>query len=56
LAYRSGDDAAIALLDPAAHKDDSGKYLTDAKWSLVTVPYAPQPSFEEDDAAPAAEA
>jgi hypothetical protein len=51
LAYRADDGAAIALLDPSAHKDDEGKYLADTKWSMVTVPYAPQPSFEEDGAA-----
>jgi hypothetical protein len=50
LAYRADDGAAIALLDPTAHKDDAGQYLKDTKWSLVTVPYAPQPSFEEDGA------
>jgi hypothetical protein len=50
LAYRADDDAAIKILDPAAHRDDEGKALTDTKWSVVTVPYAPQPAFEEDDA------
>lgn len=51
LAYRSGDVGAIAALDPAAHKDDEGVPLKDVKWSMVTVPYAPMPTFDEDDAA-----
>lgn len=50
LAYRAGDDGAVKLLDPTAHRDDEGKVLADTKWSVVTVPYAPQPAFEEDDA------
>lgn len=50
LAYKSGDQNMIALLDPAAHKDDEGNALADTKWSVVTVPYAPAPAFEADDA------
>jgi hypothetical protein len=51
LAYRSSDLEAIAALDPSFRKDDTDAPLKDTKWSMVTAPYAPQPSFGEDDAA-----
>lgn len=56
LAHNTGDHAAIALLDPAHRKDSEGAPLKVEKFSLVEVPYAPQPALAEfdDDRTPAA--
>src|SRR5215472_1729017 len=48
IAYRAGDHDAVALLDPAHHKNEAGAPLAEIKWSIVKVPYAPQPVFAED--------
>lgn len=49
VAYKSGNHEAVAALDPNHRKGEDGTPLSDIKWSVVTVPYSPEPSFGEDD-------
>lgn len=51
LAYRAKDADAIAALDPGHAKDANDEPLYTAKWSMVTVPYAPLPEMDADDEA-----
>ena len=59
LAYSTGDKDAIMALDPQAKLDAESNPLKVEKFSIVEVPYAPQPvlaAFEDDEpeAAPTA--
>lgn len=49
LAHATGDETAIAALDPSYRKDPEGKPLKVEKFSIVEVPYAPQPIVAEFD-------
>jgi hypothetical protein len=49
MAHSAGSDEMVKALDPAHKLDADGKPLTGVKWSIVTVPYAPTPSFEDDE-------
>jgi len=54
LAHRTGDAEAIKALDPSAKMDADSKPLKVEKFSIVEVPYAPQPvvaAFEDDEPA-----
>lgn len=49
LAYRASDETSILALDPKRPQDDGGVSIKGVKWSLLTVPYAPQPAMDSDD-------
>lgn len=49
IAYKSESPEAIAVLDPSHKKDSDGKALAEIKWSMLEVPYAPQPTFGDDE-------
>lgn len=49
LAYRAKDDESILALDPKCARDTNEKILYDAKWSMLTLPYAPTPDIGADD-------
>lgn len=55
LAYRAKDHESILALDPTCAKDADGKPLEGAKWSMLTLPYAPVPELDTDDTAVADE-
>lgn len=49
MAHSTGSAEAIKLLDPAAKLGEDGTPLPVEKFSLVEVPYAPQPALAEFD-------
>lgn len=49
LAHRSGDVEALKKLDEQVTLTEDGAIVPDTKWSIVTVPYAPSPEWDDDE-------
>lgn len=49
LAYKSGTADAVKALDPGVRLRENGDLLTEVKFSVLTVPYAPTPAMIEGE-------
>lgn len=49
MAHTANSPEMVKALDPQHKLDADGKPLEGVKWSIVTVPYAPTPKFEDDE-------
>lgn len=49
LAHRSGDVVMAKELDPRVQLTGDGELIADTKWSMVTLPYEPEPSVDDDE-------
>lgn len=48
LAYTAADDRIVKALSPSSPRDEAGALITDPKFSVVVVPYAPRPELDDE--------